>query len=172
MTQLLELRSKQWNLLVAPFPKRVLIAIAHLAHLTPLTVLDCGRRFDSSTVARAARGRQEIIDRIHVQRSFTCFEAAKLLEQKRLEATPVVALDFLSTFYDENVKIAARKFLLENSLHHFRRLGRCAGLAVSVYAPAKMDDDSTALFERLQSAAPALSVYVLPENANPQPNLF
>jgi len=172
MTQFLELPSKRWHLLVAPSPKRILIAVAQLAHVTPLTVLDCGRRFDSSIVARAARGRQEVIDRVHIQRAFTCYEAARLLEQKRIEGTPIVVLDFLSTFYDENVKLDTRKFLLENSLHRFHRLGQCAGLAVSVYAPTASGDDSVSLFERLQAAAPALSAYALPDNPNPQLNLF
>jgi len=172
MTSLLEPRSKRWNLLVAPSPKQMLIAIARLAHVTPLTVLDCGRRFDSSIVARAARGRQEVIDNVRIQRAFTCFEAARLLEQKRLEAAPIVVLDFLSTFYDENVKPGVRKFLLEHALHRFHRLGQGAGLAVSVYAPAAMDDDSLSLFERLQSAAPTVSSYTLSEQGTSQPGLF
>jgi len=171
MTHLLELPSGRWNLLVAPSPQRVLIALAQLAHVTPLTVLDCGRRFDSSVVARAARGRREVIDRLRIQRAFTCFEAARLLEQKRIEATPVVVLDFLSTFYDENVKLSARKFLLEHALRLFHRLGQGAGLAVSVYAPAA-SDASMPLFERLQSAAPTVSTYAMPEQGTSQPGLF
>jgi hypothetical protein len=167
----LALHPKQWNLIISPSQKRLLIAIACLAHDIPLMVLDCGRQFDSSVVARAAHGRQEIIDRIKIQRAFTCYEAVKLLERTPAEKTPIVILDFLSTFYDENVKISTRKFLLENSLRHFQRLGHGAGLAVSV-RPSYVSEDALSLFERLQSTAPHISVYEPVENTTSQLRLF
>jgi hypothetical protein len=148
-----------------------LIAVAYLARLVPLTVFDCGRRFDSSVVARAAQGRKEIIDNIKIQRAFTCFEAVKLLAQTQAEKTPVIVLDFLATFYDENVKLSARNFLLERSLRHFQRLSQFAGLAVSVYAPAA-PGDSVSLFERLWSAAPNVSNYAMPAEEGLQWGLF
>jgi hypothetical protein len=157
--------------MIAPPPKRLLIAIAHLAHAADLIVLDCGRRFDSSIIARAARGRREVIDRIKIQRAFTCYEAVKLLERLPAGKTPVLVLDFLSTFYDENVKMQSRKFLLETSIRHFQRLGRGAGLAVSVYLPSA-SPDAMCLFERLRSAAPEISNYELPATTSLQPALF
>ncbi len=171
MTQFLDLHPKRWNLIVAPPPKKVLVAIARLAHIMPLTVFDCGRRFDSSIVTRAAQGRKEIVDNITVQRAFTCFEAVKLLEQKQVGKTPVIILDFLATFYDENVKLSARNFLLQKSIQHFQRLSRLAGLAVSMYPPAA-SGDSVTLCERLRSAAPSVSDYAAPESINMQWGLF
>lgn len=171
MTDFLDLHSKQWNLIISPSQNRLLVAIAYLAHNARITVLDCGRQYDSSVVARAARGRQEIIDRIKIQRAFTCYEAVKLLEKTPVGKTPIVILDFLSTFYDENVKMNARKYLLESSLQHFQRLSRGAGLAASVYLPPT-SPDAFYLFERLQSAAPHTSVYEPVENKKPQLSLF
>lgn len=171
MTQLLGLHPRRWNLIVAPSPKRLLIAIAHLALVMPLTVFDCGRRFDASIVARAAQGRKEIVDNIKVQRAFTCFEEVKLLEQEQIGKTPIVILDFLATFYDENVKLGTRNFLLQRSLQHFQRLSQFAGLAVSVHAPAASGDSIT-LYERLRSAAPSLSDYAVPANESMQLGLF
>jgi len=167
MTQFLDLHHKRWNLIVSPSPKRLLIAIAHLAQITVLSVLDCGRRFDSSVVARAARGHQEIIDRIKIQRAFTCFEAVKLLEQLQEGKAPVVILDFLSTFHDENVKPQSRKYLLETSIRHFQRLSHGAGLAISVYPPPD-SSDSIYLFDRLQAAAPRVSSYETPTKTSAQ----
>jgi len=167
----LDLCSKHWHLIISPSYKRLLIAIAYLAGDTSLVVLDCGRRFDSSIVARAARGRQKIIDNIRVQRAFTCYEAVKLLEQNLPVNTPIIILDFLSTFCDENVRLNLRKFLLERSLHHFQRLSRQAGLSVSVDASG-MPVDSIPLFERLCAAAPSVSNYGALENENLQPGLF
>lgn len=171
MNDLLSLQPKQWNLIIAPPRPRLLAALAYLAQQADLLVLDCGRQFDSSIVARAARGRQEIIDRIKVQRAFTCYEAVKLIEQLPGENNPIVILDLLSTFHDENVKIQSRKFLLEKSIRHFQRLSRGAGLAVSVYPPPDAPDP-TWLFERLQSAAPHVSSYVPVENKTSQSRFF
>jgi hypothetical protein len=171
MNNLLGFYPTRWNLIISPSPKQLLIAISLLAYSAKLTVFDCGRRFDSSVVARAARGRKEIIDNIKIQPAFTCFEAVKLLEQKQIEKTPILVLDFLSTFYDENVKKRTRNYLLEKSIQHFRHLNQFAGLAVSVYPPAA-SGDSVSLYERLQSAAPSLSDYTISEKENMQLGLF
>lgn len=171
MNNLFDLRTRQWNLILSPPRKRLLIAISLLAHTADLIVLDCGRQFDSSVVARAARGRREIIDRINVQRAFTCHEAVKLLERTPGGGSPVLVLDFLSTFHDENVKMHSRAFLLETAIRQFHRLSRGAGLAVSVYPPPA-SPDSVHLFERLQSAAPHVSNYDVPVRPPAQLSLF
>ena len=170
MNHLLELRPKQWNLLIMPERGRLLRAMAELAKCTPLIVLDCGRQFDASIVARAARGRAEVIDSIKVQRAFICYEAVKLLERTPAGSAPVIVLDFLSTFYDENVKMQTRKFLLERSLEHFRRLSQGGGVAVSIHPPSSHDDFY--LFQRLRSSAARVSEYGLPETVSEQMSLF
>lgn len=171
MNNLLGLSSKKWNLIISPARLRLLVAIAYLAHNTELMVLDCGRQFDSSIVARAAGGRQEIIDRIKVQRAFTCFEAVKLVEQLPIGKAPTIILDFLSTFHDENVKIQSRRYLLETSIRHFQRLSFGPGLAVSVSTPTDTPD-SIYLFERLQAVAPQISNYEPLENKEQQLGFF
>ena len=173
MNVLLDLRPRQWDLITSPRQKQnhLLVAITYLAQNGPLIVFDCGRQFDSSVVARAAHGRQEIIDRIKIQRAFICYEAVKLLEQTPIGKTPILVLDFLSTFYDENVKMNTRKYLLESSLNHFQRLSRGAGLVVSVYLPPA-SADALYLFERLQSAAPHVLAYESPLHSSSQLSLF
>lgn len=151
MDNLLDLQPKQWNLLVSPPRTKLLVDIAHLAYSDELVVLDCGRKYDPSIVARAARGRKEIIDRVKVQRAFTCHEASILIERTPTQNKPIVILDFLTTFQDENIKINTRKYLLENSLRHIQRLSQSAGVAVSVNHPPT-SSDAIPLFERLQSA--------------------
>lgn len=172
MNELLDLHPRQWNLLSLPKGSRhrLLMAVAHVARLQSILVLDCGRQFDSSIVARAAGGIPEIIDRIQVQRAFICYEAVKLLERTPAGNTPILVLDFLSTFYDENVKAHTRKFLLESSLQHFQRLSRDAGLAVTIHPPTSHDD--LYLFQRMRAAASQVSVYETPEPDSQQLNLF
>ena len=168
MPSSLNLHPAKWNLIVAAAPQQLLVAIAHLAHATELIVLDCGRRFDSSIVARAARGRPEIINRIKVQRAFICSEAVKLLEKTPTGRTPILVLDFLSTFYDENVKLHTRRFLLESSIKHFQRLSQGAGLVVTVQACPVEDE----LCQRLQTVAPQVSMYETQQSRTEQLSLF
>lgn len=172
MNELLDLHPRQWNLLIMPRQSRhrLLMAVAQVAYHSSVIVLDCGRQFDSSIVARAAGGSPEIIDRVHVQRAFICYEAVKLLERTPAGDTPILVLDFLSTFYDENVKAHTRKFLLESSLQHFQRLSRGAGLAVTIHPPSSHDDFY--LFQRLRSAASRVLVYEAPMPDSQQLNLF
>jgi len=172
MNELLDLHPRRWNLIVLPgqYRNRLLIAAAHLAVRGPLIVLDCGRQFDSSIVARAAHGRPEIIDRIKVQRAFICYEAVKLLERTPRGNTPILVLGFLSTFYDENVKMHIRKFLLESSIKHFQRLSQGAGLAVTIQ-PAPLHEDLY-LSQRLMSSASRVSEYESPVTDSQQMSFF
>lgn len=171
MNSVLELYPKQWNLIISPPKNRLLIAMAYLAHSTDLIVLDCGRKYDPSVIARAAKGHEEIIDRIKTRRAYICFEVVKLLESTPNSKTSIIILDFLSTFYDENVKLGTRKFLLETSIRHFQRLNHGAGLAVSVNIPPD-SSDSIYLFRRLKAAAPYVSSYEPVENQTSQLRFF
>jgi hypothetical protein len=172
MNEILNMHPRQWNLLILPkqYRNRLLVAMAHLAVNSPLIVLDCGRQFDSSIVARAAHGCPEIIDHIKVQRAFICYEAVKLLERTPTGKAPILVLDFLSTFYDENVKMHTRKFLLESSIKHFQRLSQSAGLVVTIHHPPSYDD--LYLFQRLRDSASRASIYQTPTTDSQQLNLF
>jgi hypothetical protein len=118
-------------------------------------VLDAGNRFNAYTVARAARGRPGVLNRITVSRAFTCYQVLSLLETSSSApagdaaaaprgrtgsdgmllprpvrpAGPVtfVVLDLLSTFYDESVQAGERKRLLRDCIRHLERLVGAAG---------------------------------------------
>jgi hypothetical protein len=173
MNELLDLRPNDWTLIILPPRQRrlLLLAAARLAERGPLRVLDCGRQFDASVVARAARGHSGTIDRIHIQRAFICYEVARLLQQTPADQTPVLVLDMLSTFYDENVRLHTRRFLLESTLLQLKRLSRGAGLAVSVHAPPP-SSDAVPLFKRLKACAARVLTYEMSVSASQQMRLF
>jgi hypothetical protein len=173
MNDLLDLRAGHWNLHVIPPSRleRLLIAAASLAYRGPLIVLDCGRQYDPTIVACALEGRAEIADRIKTRHAFICSEAVKLLQTMPVRETPVIVLDLLSTFYDENVQLRMRQFLLENAIQNLNRLSRSAGVAVIVYPPPA-SPNSLRLFERLKSAAPKITTYEIPAPAYQQESLF
>ena len=173
VNELLTLYTGHWNLHIWPHRQyeQLLAACAHLAEGGPLLVLDCNRRYNPAVVARAARGRAEITDRIQSQRAFICYEVVKLLQRTPASKTPVLVLDMLASFYDENVQYRMRRFLLENSIRQLERLSSGAGLAVFVQPPA-VEGDSMQLFEHLQSAASQVLTYQAQAPEAEQPGLF
>ncbi len=168
----------RWTLLIGPhaLAATILDSLVRLIPASPhglgtLTVLDCGRRFDATRIARAARGRAEIADRIHIQRAFMCDEVANLIRRTPGGEAPIVILDLLSTFCDENVQMGRRRYLLESCIRDLQRLSRGPGLAVSIHPP-RDGSDALPLFERLRSAAPEVLAYETPAPAAQQLNLF
>jgi len=120
----IESKAGSWILLVGPrsLNSSMLTAIACLGERCSLRVLDGGNRFNAYTVARAARGRRDILEHITVSRAFTCYQVLSLLESTPSTQAPFVVLDLLNTFYDESVQIGERKRLLRSCIAHLERL--------------------------------------------------
>ena len=158
--------------------------IAHLACRGPLRILDGGNRFDAYgcnlAVARVLNSRTAnlpaVLERIHLARAFTCYQMATLLKETLEQPTPTIALDLLSTFYDESVPAAESQRLLETCIAHLRRLNCVAPVAVSVRpgpsaSHLKADIDRPQLMETLLAAAG--QVFTLePYIPSPPPRLF
>ena len=155
MDKLLDLRPGKWGLLILPRSMRsqVLTGLGRIAERGPLLVLDGGNSFNAYVVARAVRGRSEVLERIRISRAFTCYQMVSLLEEIPATSTPVVCLDFFATFFDESLPARERQRLLESCLPHFSRLGKSAGLMVIVSPPKIILPETAAFLEILQNAA-------------------
>jgi hypothetical protein len=172
MLPLLEPQTGGWLLLVGPsrlLNTGLLQAIARLpalerqAQVSPseppgempagVRVLDGGNRFNAYTVARIARGRPEVLNRITVSRAFTCHQVLALLESTAAGPAPFVVLDLLRTFYDESVPAGERKRLLRACMAQLERLEQAAGGLVSVHPPAIASPGAVELLRLLQQAA-------------------
>lgn len=131
--------------------------MTRLALRTPLRVVDGGNGFAAYPLARSLRRHapqvQDILQRIRVARAFTCYQLVALLEGIPADPTPVLALDFLTTFYDESVSLDERLRLLERGLATLRRLSRFAPLAVWARPPKPGQHQSAGLVEALVQAA-------------------
>ena len=85
---------------------------AEIAVRQPMHLLDFGNRCDMYYIARQlrylTRDPAAALQNIRLQRAFTCYQALALLRQiSGMEAgLPVVILDLLSPFLDENIKTA------------------------------------------------------------------
>ncbi len=116
-------------------------------------VVDGGNLYNVYPVARAARGRTEVLERISVSRAFSCYQVLTMLESMPAEPVPFVVLDLLRTFYDQSVWAAERKRLLRKCLTHLDRLEKTAGGLVSVHPPRVLCQTESELLEMVQAAA-------------------
>ena len=144
------------KLLLLAAPRSVLKSalppwIARLAAAGPLMVLDGGNCFNAYGVARDLRRRTphvtDALKRISVARAFTCYQMAALLSETSNSALPILTLDLLATFADENVRLDERKRLLAGCVNQLRRLSATAPAAISVSLRSVLDTDLLAMVE-------------------------
>lgn len=116
------------------------VLTVQLALLGAVRVLDGGNCFDGLKLARELRRQTRdyhvCLQRVSVARAFTCYQMARLLTLPPVEARPMLVLELLTTFGDENVPYHERKRLLQKSLPHLKRISQFAPVFVSV----DMDD--------------------------------
>ena len=154
--------------------------VARLALQGELEVVDGGNTFNAyhvvHTLCRQTQAYAQAMARIRLSRVFTCYQMATLLaelEGQPRSGAPLLALDFLSTFADQNVAAAERRRLLKACLGRLRRLasGGPVGLWVRArtVAPEEMDE-----FIRLvtQAAGRVWRLDHLPPAGPQQPGLF
>ncbi len=142
MNLALDLHPGRLHLLVAPHPvvdRLTDIFIARLALAGPVHVLDGGNRFDAHQIARSIR-RQTVqmeaaLERITIARAFTCYQMAALLANHGRSEIPVLVLNLLVTFGDENVPGYERTRLLHNCIADLKCLAARSPVLVSA-APA------------------------------------
>ncbi len=138
----LQLSPRQLHLVIAPHRAQrqmMTILTARLALTGRVRLLDAGNCFDGYGLARQLRQQtsywQQALERVSVARAFTCYQVETLLTESVSDFSPVLILNLLDTFYDENVKLVERLRLLETSLAEIKRLCRLASVAVSTNQP-------------------------------------
>ncbi|NTV36332.1 MAG: hypothetical protein HGA53_05205 [Anaerolineaceae bacterium] len=152
---------------------RMLDAAAELALTGPVQVVDGGNCFNVYPVARALRRRTarlpECLGRIHLARAFTCYQMSSLLNNLEQTTQPILVLDLLQTFYDEDVHLEESLRLLKRCLVRLEKLSQQAPVVISARPPAAACAGRISLLETLQKAAGALYIAVTdPPPARPQ----
>ena len=187
MNVLPDLLPGHWLLVVAPHAANDLMTdlLARLAHRGPVRIVDGGDRFRAHHIARALRRafRGEhpdlygALQRIQLARAFTCYQMETLLEelaapaaQERPEMLPTLALDLLTTFYDENIPLVECRRLLEVCLDHLNTLATQGPLAVSV-KPPRVVEARMALVDTLMERAGEV-IHLEPPTPPAPPQLF
>lgn len=112
----------------------ILAVITRLALQHPVRVIVGGNRFDAHQLARTIRRQTVQLDgtlsRIQQARPFTCYQALALLAQTP-PTTPLIALDILTTFYDDAISDAESIRLVKLAITHLQRLSRDAPVLVT-----------------------------------------
>jgi hypothetical protein len=172
MDDSLQLSPRQLHLVLAPHRAQrqmMTVLTARLALTNRVRLVDAGNCFDGYGLARQLRQRtsswQAALDRVSVARAFTCYQVETLLTESVADFSPVLVLNLLDTFYDENVKLSERMRLLEVSLSELRRLCRSASVAVSASLPNRNQPGE--LLEILAGAAGQVWNFEEPQPTEP-----
>lgn len=130
---------------------------ARLALRGQVRILDAGNQCNIYPIAQRLRRSTADVNaalaRIQVQRAFTCYQVAALLVETPPSAIPTLVLDFLATFYDEDVKLPEATQLLHGCLRHLQRLAEQAPVLVSARPPAPACAERVTLLELLRATA-------------------
>jgi hypothetical protein len=93
---------------------------------TDVLVVDGGNRFDPHYVAygirRFTHWWEEVAERTHIVRAFTCYEVVKALQEVPHEPYPLLVIDMLATFYDENVNDGESLHLVNKCAKELKRI--------------------------------------------------
>jgi hypothetical protein len=84
------------------------------------------------TVYRYTTAIEETLDNLTLARPFTCFQLLDLLVEAGKQHTPVLILDFLHLFHDDDVELPLRQRVLEGCCQYTKRLSLTSLVAVLV----------------------------------------
>lgn len=108
--------------------------LAELALRGPVTVLDGGNQFPAYRIAYEIRKRntnvKEASQRLYLRRAFTVYQTVHLLESTLTSPQPLILLNLLATFQDEQIKPQEADRLFTLCLLHLERLSVSAPIAV------------------------------------------
>jgi hypothetical protein len=168
----LQLSPRQLHLVLAAHHlQRQLMTLltARLAMNNRVRLVDAGNCFDGYGLARQLRLQtprwQQALERVSVARAFTCYQVETLLSETVADTAPVLVLNLLDTFYDENVRLPERQRLLRVSLGELGRLSHMASVAVSASYPKP--GQPAELLEALARAAGQVWSYEEPQPVEP-----
>ena len=130
---------------------------ARLALQHHVLVLDGGNQFNAYPVARLIRRYTPeltaALENIRLARGFTCYQMAALLAECPMGTGPILVLDLLSTFYDENVRLDESRRLLATCIRQLQRLSRSAPVVAGARPTHELNPERRPLFEMLVTAA-------------------
>lgn len=117
--------------------EKMLQLVATLGLKGPLIILDCGNRSNLYAVAKLIRPYTNdpvgVINHIRLSRAFTCIQVLAMLEAVTDTAPrePLIVLDLLATFLDEDVALTDAQRLLTRCIACLHQLSQFAPVVIS-----------------------------------------
>ncbi len=139
--------------------ERMLQLISALALRQSVTVLDCGNRSNMYTVARLIRPYTSdpvsVMRNIRLSRAFTCYQVLAMIQAtaRYPMSGPLVLLDLLATFLDEDVKLKDSQRLLAHSLNLLTQLSHQVPVVISTRPLPAIAENRNILLEELKASA-------------------
>lgn len=156
---------------------------AQLALRGPVRVLDGGNVFQAYPIARMVRRHtadlDETLGRLQIARAFTCHQVYTLLHGIEAIQAPTIALNLLTTFYDENEDLDESHRLLRACIAELHRLASLGVVVVSALrhaqgsarTPKPQHEERAFFLQELADAADRI-IAVTPPPQPEQLNLF
>ena len=147
-----------FNLMLAPHAGMSIVTevAARLALAAPLRVLDCGNRFNVYPLAKTMRRLTIEIDpameHVLLSRAFTCYQVLVMLKRE-VSHNPVLVVDLLATFLDEDVSLVESQRLLSLCVAELQRLSRLAPVLVTVKPLLALSAERAPLLETIVQSA-------------------
>lgn len=150
---------------------------AFLAERGLLYVLDGGNTFQGYRLARIMKRRSSeyasLLANVMLSRVFTCYQMSTLLEEGEFGPVPILVYDLLSTFYDQSVRVADRRRLLNTCLARLKVLGRRTPVVIWARQRSVIPQEALGFVDIVRAAAD--QVWAPVPNAAPawrQPGLW
>lgn len=118
------------------------------------------------SVYRYTTAIEETLNNLILARPFTCFQLLDLLMEAGRQHKPVLILDFLHLFHDDDVELSIRQRILEGCCRYTKRLSRSSLAAVLV--PTM----STEIYRRFFPVLAALADEILETEKVKEPGLI
>jgi len=138
--------------------ERMLQLISALALRQTVTVLDCGNRSNMYTVAKLIRPYTSdpvsVMNNIRLSRAFTCYQVLAMIQAtaKNPPREPLVLLDLLATFLDEDVELKDSQRLLSHSLDLLESMSHFAPVVISTRQVPAIAENRSVLLEQLKES--------------------
>ncbi len=149
--------------------------IPYLALQSPVHVIVGGQPYDVDGVMRGLRKltpeAPRLRERIRQRRAPTSFQMRALLKNTPETTDPVLVLNFLIRYFDEDDELWKSRYLLEDSIAELHRLSRRAPVVVTARPPLAKHTPYLALFDLLRGMTDRVVEFVAPAQPR-QLNLF
>jgi hypothetical protein len=153
---------------------RITALITSAALRGPLFIIAGSAWIPSYSVARSVRKStlevERTLSRVRLARAFSCYQLLDLLASTRGDGTPILVLDFLHNFLNNDLPMPVRLRTLRACCDHLRRLS--LGQPVTVFTPQGVGEDYETFCPLLSASADEIIHPVIEEPFVWQPRLF